>query len=133
MDQFRARFIVHQLMNGVRFKDLRTKIELKDLGLFFEGMGYWAPQTIKTSYNDAGVLTFENDSHVLENLSGSGLLDSRVRFHVDMMKDEARDFVQILNGIVGEFITEYRTEIAKYPELFPSLFAEGHRPKNGAP
>ena len=128
MDQFRARFIVHQLMNGVTFKDLRTKIEMKDLGLFFEGLGYWAPQKIDSHSKD-GVITFSNDSHVIENLLGSGVLDSRVRFHVEMMLDEAKDFVQVLNSVVGDYDHDYKSEIARHTELFPSLLENSETAK----
>lgn len=121
-DQFKARFIAHQLMQGVAFKDLRTTIELKDLGLFFEGLGYWAPQKIEASYNQDGVLTFKNDSQVIERLIGSGVVDSRVKFHLEMMMEEAKDYAQVLNSTVGEFMQEYKKEITKYPDLFPSLF-----------
>ena len=121
MDQFRARFIVHQLMNGVAFKDLRTTIKLEDLSLFFEGLGYWAPQKIVSARDRNGVVTFSNDSHVLENLLGSGVLDSRVRFHVEMMLDEAKDYVQVLNSVVGDFTHNYNSEIARHTEIFPSV------------
>lgn len=121
-DQFKARFIAHQLMQGVAFKDLRTTIELKDLGLFFEGLGYWAPQKIEFSYNQDGILTFRNDSQVIERLIGSGVVDSRVKFHLEMMLEEAKDYAQVLNSTVGEFMQDYKREITKYPDLFPSLF-----------
>lgn len=121
-DQFKSRFIVHQLMSGVAFKDLRTTIEMKDLGLFFEGLGYWAPQKIEASYNQDGLLTFKSDSQVIEKLIGSGVVDSRVKFHLEMMMEEAKDYVQVLNSTVGEFMQEYKKEITKYPDLFPSLF-----------
>ena len=120
MDQLRARFIVHQLMSGVAFKDLRTTIEMKDLGLFFEGLGYWAPQKINVAYNREGVPTFNNDSHVIETLLGQGVLDSRVRFHVEMMLEEAKDFVQVINSVVGDFAHDYNTEIARHRDLFPN-------------
>ena len=121
MDQFRARFIVHQLMDGVAFKDLRTTITLKDFALFFEGLGYWAPQKIVASGDQNGVVTFSNDAHVIENLLGSGVLDSRVRFHVEMMLDEAKDYVQVLNSVVGDFTHNYNSEIARHTEIFPSV------------
>lgn len=121
-DQFKARFIAHQLMQGVPFKDLRTTIELKDLGLFFEGLGYWAPQKIEFFYNQEGILTFKNDSQVIERLIRSGVVDSRVRFQLEMMLDEAQDYVRVLNSTVSEFIQNYRREITNYPDLFPSLF-----------
>jgi len=124
-DQFKARFIVHQLMQGVAFKDIRTTIELKDLGLFFEGLGYWAPQKIEASTSPEGVLTFKNDSQVIERLISSGVVDSRVKFHLEMMLDEAKDYVQVLNSSVGEFIQQYKKEITKYPELFPGSFGSG--------
>lgn len=118
-DQFKARFIVHQLMQGVPFKDLKTTVEMKDLNLFFEGLGYWAPQKIVSHNNPDGTLEFRNDSQVIERLLGSGVLDSRVRFHLKMMLDEARDFVQVANSVTQNFMSEYKSEIAKYPELFP--------------
>ena len=125
-DQFKARFIVHQLMQGVAFKDIRTTIELKDLGLFFEGLGYWAPQKIEASTSPEGVLTFRNDSQVIERLISSGVVDSRVKFHLEMMLDEAKDYVQVLNSSVGEFMQEYKKEITKYPDLFPGSFGSGN-------
>ncbi len=121
-DQLKARFIVHQLMSGVAFKDLRTTIEMKDLGLFFEGLGYWAPQKIEQSYNQEGILQFSNKSEVIERLIGSGVVDARVKFHLEMMIEEAKDFAQVLNSSIGEFMQEYKKEITKYPDLFPSLF-----------
>ncbi|HVK62762.1 MAG TPA: AAA family ATPase [Bdellovibrionales bacterium] len=120
-DQLKARFIVHQLMEGVPFADLKTTIEVKDLGLFFEGLGYWAPQEIQHQY-DNGLLTFRNDSSVIERLISSGIVDSRVKFHLEMMAEEAKDYTQVLNSVIGEFIAEYNKEIAQHPELFPSLF-----------
>jgi formylglycine-generating enzyme required for sulfatase activity/MoxR-like ATPase len=121
IDQFKARFIVHQLMQGVAFKDIKTTIEMKDLNLFFEGLGYWAPQKIVSSYNQDGTLEFKNDSQVIERLLGSGVLDSRVRFHLKMMIEEARDYAQVANSVVQDFVTEYKSEITKYPDLFPSM------------
>lgn len=120
IDQFKARFIVHQLMQGVPFKDIKTTVEMKDLNLFFEGLGYWAPQKIVSHFNTDGTLEFKNDSQVIERLLGSGVLDSRVRFHLEMMIDEARDFVQVANSVTQDFMSEYKSEITKYPELFPS-------------
>jgi formylglycine-generating enzyme required for sulfatase activity/MoxR-like ATPase len=120
IDQFKARFIVHQLMQGVPFKDIKTTVEMKDLNLFFEGLGYWAPQKIVSHFNTDGTLEFKNDSQVIEKLLGSGVLDSRVRFHLEMMIDEARDFVQVANSVTQDFMTGYKSEITKYPELFPS-------------
>lgn len=119
-DQFKARFIVHQLMQGVPFKDIKTTVEMKDLNLFFEGLGYWAPQKIVSHFNADGTLEFRNDSQVIEKLLGSGVLDSRVRFHLEMMIDEARDFVQVANSVTQDFMAGYKSEITKYPELFPS-------------
>lgn len=121
-DQLKARFIVNQLMQGVAFKDLRTTIEMKDLGLFFEGLGYWAPQKIEHTYNQDGVLQFSNKSEVIERLISSGVVDSRVKFHLEMMLEEAKDYVQVLNSSVNEFMQAYKQEITKYPDLFPSLF-----------
>ncbi|MDZ4677899.1 MAG: SUMF1/EgtB/PvdO family nonheme iron enzyme, partial [Oligoflexia bacterium] len=121
-DQLKARFIVHQLMEGVAFKDLRTTIEMKDLGLFFEGLGYWAPQKISHSYGQDGLLHFSNSSPVIERLISSGVVDARVKFHLEMMLDEAKDFVQVLNSVTHEFMDSYKKEITKYPDLFPSLF-----------
>jgi MoxR-like ATPase len=134
MDQLPARFIIHQLMEGVAYKDLRTTIEMKDLNLFFEGLGYWAPQKIVASYDSNGILNFQNDSHILETLVNvnSGVLDQRVKYHVNMMIDEAKDFSGVLNSVVGSFIQEYHAEISKYPELFPSLFSDGARPGQAA-
>ncbi len=120
IDQFKARFIVHQLMQGVAFKDIKTTVEMKDLNLFFEGLGYWAPRKITSHYNQDGTLEFKNDSQVIERLLGSGVLDSRVRFHLEMMVDEARDYVQVANSVTQDFMTEYKSEITKYPDLFPS-------------
>ncbi len=120
IDQFKARFIVHQLMQGVAFKDMKTTIEMKDLNLFFEGLGYWAPQKIVSSFNHDGTLEFKNDSQVIERLLSSGVLDSRVRFHLEMMLDEAKDYVQVANSVAQDFMTEYKSEITKYPDLFPS-------------
>ncbi len=124
-DQFKARFIVHQLMSGVAFKDLRTTIEMKDLGLFFEGLGYWAPQRIESTYSQDGVLQFANRSDVIERLIGSGVVDARVKFHLEMMLEEAKDFAQVLNSSIGDFMQQYKGEITKYPDLFPSLFVNG--------
>ena len=121
IDQFKARFIVHQLMQGVPFKDIKTTIEMKDLNLFFEGLGYWAPQKITSYFNQDGTLEFKNDSQVIERLLGSGVLDSRVRFHLEMMIDEARDFSQVANSVTQDFMAEYKSEITKYPDLFPSI------------
>lgn len=121
-DQLKARFIVNQLMQGVAFKDLRTTIEMKDLGLFFEGLGYWAPQKIEHTYNQDGVLQFSNKSEVIERLITSGVVDSRVKFHLEMMLEEAKDYTQVLNSAINEFMQEYKKEITKYPDLFPSLF-----------
>ncbi len=121
-DQFKARFIVNQLMQGVAFKDLRTTIEMKDLGLFFEGLGYWGPQKIDHVYSQDGVLQFSNKSEVIERLIGSGVVDARVKFHLEMMVEEAKDYAQVLNSSIGEFMQEYKKEITKYPDLFPSLF-----------
>jgi len=121
-DQFKARFVVHQLMQGVAFKDLRTTIEMKDLGLFFEGLGYWGPQKIEHSYSQDGVLQFANSSQVIERLIGSGVVDARVKFHLGMMLEEAKDYVQVLNSAVSDFMQEYKKEVTKYPDLFPSLF-----------
>ncbi len=121
IDQFKARFIVHQMMQGVAFKDIRTTVAMKDLNLFFEGLGYWAPQKITSSYNQDGTLEFKNDSAVIERLLGSGVLDSRTRFHLEMMIDEARDYVQVVNSVTQDFMSEYKSEITKYPELFPGL------------
>src|SRR5205085_1075486 len=111
IDQFKARFIVHQLMQGVPFKDIKTTIEMKDLNLFFEGLGYWAPQKIVSHYNQDGTLEFKNDSQVIERLLGSGVLDSRTRFHLEMMIDEARDFAQVANSVAQDFMAEYKSEI----------------------
>lgn len=127
-DQLKARFIVHQLMSGVAFKDLRTTIEMKDLGLFFEGLGYWAPQKIKHSYNQEGILQFESKSEVIERLIGSGVVDARVKFHLEMMMEEAKEFTQVLNSSMVEFMKEYKKEITKYPDLFPSLFVQERAP-----
>jgi len=121
-DQLKARFIVNQMMQGVAFKDLRTTIEMKDLGLFFEGLGYWGPQKIEHTYSQDGVLQFSNKSDVLERLIGSGVVDARVKFHLEMMIEESKDYVQVLNSSIGEFMQEYKKEITKYPDLFPSLF-----------
>lgn len=121
-DQLKARFIVNQLMQGVAFKDLRTTIEMKDLGLFFEGLGYWAPQKIEHTYNQDGVLQFNNKSEVIERLITSGVVDSRVKFHLEMMLEEAKDYTQVLNSAINEFMQAYKQEITKYPDLFPSLF-----------
>ena len=128
MKQFKARFIVHQLMQGVAFKDIRTHVELRDLDLFFEGLAYWAPQKITHSYNSEGVLTFKNESPVLEKLLGSGVLDSRVKFHIQMMLEESQDYSKVLNSVVGDFVVKYKAMIIQYPDLFPSWFAEGHAP-----
>ncbi|GIL17011.1 MAG: hypothetical protein BroJett040_07620 [Oligoflexia bacterium] len=123
LDQLKARFIVHQLMNGVAYKDLRTTIEMKDLNLFFEGLGYWAPQKITPTYNQDGILQFNHESAVLDGLISQGVLDKRVKYQVEQMKDEAKDYAQVINTVVSDFIHAYRNEIVKYPELFPSLFA----------
>ncbi len=118
IDQLKARFVIHQMMNGVDFKDLRTTIEMKDLGLFFEGLGYWAPQKIDSIMQD-GMPQFKNNSLVMESLIGSGVVDSRVKSHLEMMLEEARDYVSVLNEITSDFMQEYKKEITKYPELFP--------------
>jgi hypothetical protein len=123
LDQFKARFIVHQLMEGVPFSELRTTIELKDIGLFFEGLGYWAPQKIVQSYED-GIVVFSVKADIMDQLIASGVVDSRVLFHLKKMGEEADRFVQITNDLVRDFTIEYRKELAKYPDLFPSLFAD---------
>lgn len=128
IDQFKARFIVNQMMQGVAYKDIRTKVEMKDLNLFFEGLGYWAPQKITSSYHQDGTLEFKNDSQVIERLLGSGVLDTRVRFHLEMMIDEARDYVQVANSVTQDFMSEYKSEITKYPELFPGALSQNKIP-----
>ena len=123
VDQLKARFVVHQLMNGVPFKDINTIIKMKDLGLFFEGLGYWAPQKIESHSNLDGTLEFKNESSVIERLLGSGVVDARVRFHLEMMLDEARDYIQVVNSVTQDFMTEYKSQVTKYPDLFPGLTA----------
>ncbi|OFZ29028.1 MAG: hypothetical protein A2622_13120 [Bdellovibrionales bacterium RIFCSPHIGHO2_01_FULL_40_29] len=129
IDQFKARFIVHQMMQGVAFRDIKTTVQMKDLNLFFEGLGYWAPQKIISISHPDGTLEFKNDSQVIERLLGSGVLDSRTRFHLEMMIDEARDYIQVVNSVTQDFMSEYKSEITKYPELFPSLSQSSQRSK----
>ena len=121
MDQLKARFIVHQLMEGVPHQSLRTKIEMKDLGLFFEGLGYWAPQKIIASAAQDGVIQFANQSETIEKLLSSGVTGTRVKFQLEMMLEEAKDFTRVLNSVTGDFMTVYKKEIAKYPNLFPGV------------
>lgn len=126
MDQLKARFIVHQMMEGVPYQNIRTTIELKDLGLFFEGLGYWAPQKIVATEALDGVIQFANDSRTIEKLLASGVADSRVKFHLEMMLEESKDFTRVLNSVTGDFMATYKKEIAKYPNLFPGgLKGEG--------
>jgi hypothetical protein len=120
--QIKARFIVHQLMEGVPYNQLRLTIELKDLNLFFEGLGYWSPQHINASYDKDGLLEFQQDAKTLDALLASGVLDARVKYHITMMMDEGREYSQVINDVIRQFQVEYKAMIAQYPELFPSLF-----------
>lgn len=121
VEQFKARFIIRQLIDGVEFKDVRTKIELKDLSLFFEGMGYWAPQQIKVSTDRDGLLQFASESHIMDKLTESGLLSSRVMYHQKKMQEESVVYAKIINDVVPQFQSQYRELVAQYPNLFKAL------------
>ena len=122
LDQLKARKIVHQLMNDVPVSELKTSIEVPDIALFFEGLGYWAPQTISVRYADDGIVEFEAHSDVIQNLIQSGVVDARTKYHLEMMVDEAKDFVNAANSTVREFMSRFKDEIAKYPNLFPGAY-----------
>ncbi|MNS93752.1 hypothetical protein D3C72_1279460 [compost metagenome] len=122
MDQIKSRFIVNQLMEGVPYDQVRLTIELKDLHLYFEGLGYWAPQSIKVGYDSDGVLLFTHEADTITRLLDSGVLDPRVKYHLGQMKDEGREYTQVLNDVIRQFQIDYKAMIAKFPELFPSLF-----------
>jgi formylglycine-generating enzyme required for sulfatase activity len=47
-----------------------------------------------------------------------------VKFHLEMMLEEAKDYAQVLNSAVGDFMQEYKKEVTKYPDLFPSLLSD---------
>lgn len=120
LDQFKARFIVHQLMQGVAYKDVSTTVTAKDIALFFEGLGYWAPQKVLATTNNEGKLEFVQDSSTIDRLIASGVIDQRVKYHLNEMKEEAKDFVQVANDVTQTFLSNYKAEIAKYPDLFPA-------------
>lgn len=124
IDQLKARLIINQLMSGVPFKNLRTTIEMKDLNLLFEGLGYWSPQKITSHFNSDGTIEFTRDSKIIDTLLTSGIVDSRVAFHLKMMKDEADDFISVTNSVVREFMGEYKLQVTKYPDLFPMSLGE---------
>lgn len=124
LDQMKARVIIHQAMNGVPYANLKKLIEVSDIGLFFEGLGYWAPQTISHHYAEDGIIEFTADSTTLNNLIQSGIVDSRTRYQLEAMISEAKDFVDIANSTIRTFMTQYRDEIAKYPNLFPGAYKE---------
>ncbi len=123
-DLIKSRFIINQLMAGIPFEKLRTKIELKDLGLFFEGLAYWSPQKLSFGYDADGILEFNRSTEVLDRLIASGIVDTRVKYHLEMMLEESRDYVQVLNTVVKGFLVDFKKEIAKYPDIFPSLFID---------
>lgn len=121
MKQFKARFIVSQLMAGVPYEKLRTKVDVEDLRLYFEGMAYWSPQSFTKEYGADGLIEFKNDQTILSALAASPQVNSRTKFHINMMLEEGRDFTEVADAAVREFAIEYRELIAKYPRLFPSL------------
>jgi MoxR-like ATPases len=129
MNQIKSRFIVHQLMDGVPYEKVRLSIDLQDLALFFEGLGYWAPQNIKAGRDSDGVLHFTHEADTLTRLIDSGRVDARVKYHLNMMKDEGREFTQVLNDVIRQFQIDYKAMIAQYPQLFPSLFNAEARAK----
>jgi MoxR-like ATPase len=122
LDQLKARTLVHQLMNGVAYKDLKTQVSMKEVSLFFEGLAYWGPQKIEPYYNAEGVIQFKVNSSLIDQLLQSGAVDSRTRYHLEAMIEEAKDFVSITNSSVHDFISQFQVEIAKFPDLFPGLF-----------
>lgn len=126
-EQLKSRLIVSQLMEGVPFEKLRFEVDIQDLHLFFEGMGYWAPQSLKSSYDAHGIIEFSVEQKIMQALSENPQVPSRVRYHVGKMMEEGTDMVEVLNSEVRKFVITYREVIAKYPNLFPSLFRAGTR------
>lgn len=119
VDQLKSRLIVRQLAEGVPFEKLRYKVELNDLHLFFEGLAFWAPQHLTSGFDTNGIVEFKADSTTLNRIAQGNFSNARVRYHAEQMAAEARDFVEVLNSEVQNYVTEYRAMVAKSPNLFP--------------
>lgn len=124
-DQLKARLIISQMLKGVAFEDLRFEVQIQDLPLFFEGMAYWAPQSIESSDDSHGIIQFQIDQTILQRLSENPQIPMRVRYQIQRMLEEGTDMVEVLNSEVRRFSTKHRDLLARWPSLFPSLYRGG--------
>jgi MoxR-like ATPase len=123
LDQFKAQFILDQVKRGTTLSNLNFEVRLSDLHLFLNGLGHWGPFEIKTAYDNNGIIRFELEPGLLGKLKDSPRVNSRNRYVMQNILDEAKDFTDITNAEVHDLLVSYREIVAQFPNLFPSLFA----------
>lgn len=121
VDQFPAIFVLRQLADGVAFKDVRTRPELRDLVSFFNGLGYWVPGEIRYSYDENGLLQFTATESALSRFANASNVNARVRFAAEQMKADLDAFVAAANSSISKLLQDNMEFIRNNPNLFPSL------------
>ncbi|MEZ4751142.1 MAG: hypothetical protein R3B54_11145 [Bdellovibrionota bacterium] len=122
IETWKSILIIQQLCSGKTYETLRLQMRHEDLGLLIYGLAYYGPWDLNAASLD-GILQFELTGSV-ESLLQAPHIDSRQKFSLSYIRDEVKEFIQIVNRRYRELAFQQRELVGQFPHLFPSLIVD---------